>query len=240
MTKTAYLTIDDSPSENFKEVIDYLVEKEIPAIFFCCGDLLERHEELAIYAISKGFLLGNHSYNHPDFSKIDMNEINFQIRKTDELLDQIYRKANAIRPLKVFRFPGLNNGFNNFPDYGWDKPKVIEIQNILKELGYRQPEFPGVNYKWYSDAGLKECLSVDCTYDSFDWCMNQGEELYGYRDLPTILSRMDEVVPEEGRGINTTGSNEIIMMHSFIPFHAFKAIIEKLLKKGIKFKDVKY
>ena len=70
--------------------------------------------------------------------------------------------------------------------------------------------------------------------------MSEGEELYGYRDLTTILSRMDEVVPNEGRGINTLGSNEIIMMHSWIPFDAFKAIIEKLLQKGIVFKKVEY
>ena len=149
MGKTAYLTIDDSPSKNFKEVVDYLIEKEIPAIFFCCGDLLEKPEELAIYAIEKGFLLGNHSYNHPDFSKIDMTEINYQIIETDKILEKIYRKANAVRPIKVFRFPDLNNGYNNYPDYGWEKPKVIEIQSILKELGSRQPEFPGVNYSWY-------------------------------------------------------------------------------------------
>ena len=33
MAKQVYLTIDDGPSEDFKDKVDYLYERNIPAIF---------------------------------------------------------------------------------------------------------------------------------------------------------------------------------------------------------------
>ncbi len=49
------------------------------------------------------------------------------------------------------------------------------------------------------------------------------------------LGRMDEDLPEHGRGLNYGGSNEIVMMHAFVPLEPFKAIIEKMLGKGLRF-----
>ncbi len=60
--------------------------------------------------------------------------------------------------------------------------------------------------------------------------------MHGYHDLPTVLSRIDENVPEGGRGLNNLNSNEIIMMHAWIKNNEFKALIEKIIKKGIIFK----
>ena len=38
----AYLTIDDAPSENFEEKVEFLEGKNIPAIFFCEGRYIEK------------------------------------------------------------------------------------------------------------------------------------------------------------------------------------------------------
>jgi peptidoglycan/xylan/chitin deacetylase (PgdA/CDA1 family) len=235
--KIAYLTIDDGPTGGMKEKIDFLDSKRIKAIWFCLGNKLEKFPDQAIYAIKRGHIIGNHSYDHPNFSELNLDEARNQIKKTDKIIDELYVQADTARSIKTFRFPGLNNGSKDeYEKTDWDNKHVKAIQKILVELGYRQPEFENINYTWYKKASFDKCINVDCSYDSFDYCLEEGEELFGYHDLPTISARIDEDVPEGGRGLNYPNSNEIIMMHAWIPTDAFKALINKILKKNIEFK----
>jgi len=234
--KIAYLTIDDGPAEDMREKVDFLDFKRIKAIWFCQGKELEKFPSHVIYAIKKGHIIGNHSYDHPDFSEIDLVEVRNQIEKTDKIINNLYAQAKVSRPIKVFRFPFLNNGSDDeYQETNWDNKKVRAIQKILAGFGYRQPKFENIEYDWFRKAGLDKCLNVDCTYDSFDWCLEEGEEMFGYHDLPTVLARIDEDVPKGGRGLNNPDSNEIIMMHAWIQIDAFKALIDKMLSKRIKF-----
>jgi hypothetical protein len=41
------------------------------------------------------------------------------------------------------------------------------------------------------------------------------------------------VMPEGGRGLHYPYSNEIVMMHAWIPLEAFKALIERMI--GVDF-----
>ena len=66
--------------------------------------------------------------------------------------------------------------------------------------------------------------------------MDENNNMFCYHDLPSVLSRIDEDVPEAGRGLNNPSSNEIIEMHSWIPIEAFIAIIEKIKSKNIIFR----
>jgi len=235
--KIAYLTIDDGPTADMKEKIDFLDSKGIKAIWFCQGNKLEKFSDPTIYAIKRGHIIGNHSYNHPDFSEINLDEARSQIEKTDKIIDSLYSRASISRPNKVFRFPGLNNGSRDeYEKTDWNNKHVKAIQKILVELGYKQPGFENINYAWYKKAGFDKCANIDCSYDSFDYCLEKEEKLFGYHDLPTILARIDEDVPERGRGLNNPDSNEIIMMHAWIPVDAFKALINKILDKNIEFK----
>lgn len=234
--KQAYLTIDDAPSKNFKEKIDYLKEKNIKAIIYCLGCYIEEHEDEVIYAINNGHIIGNHSYNHKNFTDLTINEIYGQIKKTDNLINNTYLKTGKERTVRTFRFPYLLHGYqhSHFAT-DWKHIKVRAIQEILRSLGYRQPAFKGINYKWYIDAGLDKCINVDCTYDTFDWAIPGELSDEGYHNLETVLNRIDEVEPDARKGINTPGSNEIILMSAFIETDDFKQIIEKLLSKGLQF-----
>ncbi len=226
MTKTAYLTIDDAPSKDFKRKVNYLASKGIPAIFFCRGDFLEKRSKAAIYAIKKGFIIGNHSYDHPNFSKIPLEEAENQIKKTDEIIEELYRKACVRRPIKVFRFPELDKGGEN---------KEV-LQKFLKKLGYEQPKFEKINYKWYKKDGHHKDVDVYCTYDTYDWAVLEANPPHGIKGLKEVLARMDEDVPEGHRGLNYPNSNEIIIMHDFSETaDMFIPMIKKLVKKGLKF-----
>lgn len=235
--KDAYLTIDDGPVEDFERRIDFLESKDIKAIWFCEGRKLEKFSREATQAVKRGHIIGNHSYSHPYFSEISLGEAERQISRTDTIIDNIYSGADISRPIKVFRFPFLDRGDGRgHLKCDLKDEHVKSIQKILENHGYEKPKFEGIKYKWYYESDLDKCVDVACTYDSFDWCLEDGVETYGYHDLTSILDRIDENDPEDGRGLNYPGSNEIIMMHSWIPINAFRTIIEKILSKGINFK----
>jgi len=238
--KIAYLTIDDSPSSDFRRKVNYLSSKKIPAIFFCIGKLLEKRKRVVIHAIKKGFIIGNHSYSHIPFSKLTLVKAKKEIKKTDEIIEWLYKEAKVKRPIKVFRFPELDKGAGNksYPNVNWNNPKVKALQTYLKKLGYKQPKFKNINYRWYKKAGLDKCIDVDCTYDSYDWTVSDKSYEHGIKSLKDLLNRMDENVPEGGRGLNFKKSADIIMMHDHPKLkEMFIPMIKKMLRKNIKFQS---
>lgn len=244
--KVGYLTIDDGPTSDFKRKVDFLSNKKFPAIFFCRGDRLEKQPEDVIYAIKKGYIIGNHSYEHQRFSKISLKECFQQIRKTDEIIEKIYNEADVERPVKLFRFPHGDKGSGMDAEIGWPKNEEKKlfmrgIQNYLKKLGYTQPLFENISYKWYKDAELHLDYDIYWTYDTHDWAIakNQStqERVHDYYSLGSLIARMDEDVPEGGRGLNSSKSNEIFLLHDYPGIeYLFKPLIEALSAKGIYFK----
>ncbi|MHA1503545.1 MAG: polysaccharide deacetylase family protein [Candidatus Heimdallarchaeota archaeon] len=242
MMQVGYLTIDDSPTEDFLNKVNLLSSKGIPAIFFCRGDRLEKRPDDAISAIKKGYVLGNHSYSHPNFSKLTLKECFQEIKQTDEILDKIYRDAEVPRPAKLFRFPGGDKGSNLDAEHGWpdDENKRLfmqGIQNYLKKLGYDQPIFQNISYKWFKDARLHLDKDVYWTYDTRDYLVTAiykegSNKPTGYSNLSA-----DEDEPEGCRGLNYHKSSDIILVHDIIGIEGiFKRLIDALLAKEIYFK----
>ncbi|MBD3191854.1 MAG: polysaccharide deacetylase family protein [Candidatus Heimdallarchaeota archaeon] len=244
LQKIGYLTIDDAPSADFRRKVTVLVTKAIPAIFFCRGDFLEKRPEAVIDAIKQGFVIGNHSYNHPLFSKITLEECFEQIRKTDQIIEELYQKAEVKRPARLFRFPGGDKGGGTNAEQGWPekhKEHIQAIQDILRKLGYKQPRFKNLSYQWYHDAGLAKDADVYWTYYTFDYDVAEYrtsgvKHPFGYYDLGSIIARMDENEPEGCRGLNFKDSNDIILLHDYPGIEdIFIPLIDALLAKGIRF-----
>lgn len=228
--KIAYLTIDDAPSKDFRKKVDFLLEKNIPAIFFCRGDSLERRGKDAIYAIKKGFVIANHSHTHPRFSEIALEEALGQISKTDNLIEDLYSNAGVKRPAKLFRFPYGDKGGQNYP----------KIQQFIKELGYGQPSFENINYEWFNNSNLKTDLDVYWTFDIKEWCL-KGNYDPQLKSLNDILYRMEQKEHEQGGSLLNTNSNEIIIMHDHEETtDFFFKLIDKLLDMNIKFRLPKF
>lgn len=110
MGKAVYLTIDDAPSPDFSAKVNFLCQKKIPAVFFCRGDLLEQNIPAAVEAVQMGFVIANHSYNHPWFSEISVAECRAQIIRTDKIIQAIYRQGQVKWERKYFRFPYGDKG----------------------------------------------------------------------------------------------------------------------------------
>lgn len=94
------LSFDDAPDTHFTpQVLDALKKENVKATFFVVGNRSEKHPEIIKRIIQEGHAIGNHSYNHPNFAKLDDAAFREQITKTDQILKRLigYRPV-IVRP----------------------------------------------------------------------------------------------------------------------------------------------
>lgn len=222
------------------EKLAYLHKKHIPAVLFCRGDFLERHSKIAIQALELGFIIGNHSYCHPSFSDITLEQCFEEITCTDEIIAQLYQSAGILREHKYFRFPYGDKGGLRGPDVYWEysleeNVRKELIQEHLCKLGYVQPLFEDVTYKYFRKAGLLDDLDWYWTYDCLEWATRYEQPPYGIRGLKEVLERIRDDLPiatQEGwTGLQDSRSSEIIVIHDHLETsEMFIPIVEQLLQ----------
>ena len=161
--KLAYLTIDDSPSLHMADRVAFLNDHGIQALWFCRGDYLSERPEAAIQALRSGHILGNHSWSHPYFSKLTLEQATFEIDRTDVLLDELHRQAGVERRVKVFRFP--------YEDRIGSDEHHADLQKLLKSRGFALPRVEGVLDPRFQKHIQDADTSVFWTYDSEDWTL---------------------------------------------------------------------
>lgn len=72
--KVLYLTFDAGYDNGYTAgILDILKKHNAPATFFLVGNFLETQPELVKRMVAEGHLVGNHTYHHPDMSKIATN-----------------------------------------------------------------------------------------------------------------------------------------------------------------------
>lgn len=98
--RALYLTFDDGPNEGYTErLLDVLAANQAKATFFLLGEQIERHPDLVRRMVAEGHMLGNHSYNHPRFTRIPHAEQMEQIARTEALLGKFDgRPVHRFRP----------------------------------------------------------------------------------------------------------------------------------------------
>ncbi|HNP17855.1 MAG TPA: polysaccharide deacetylase family protein [Fulvivirga sp.] len=97
--KVIYLTFDDGPIPNLTEfVLDCLADYKAKATFFCVGDNLRKHNNIAQMVIDNGHKLGNHTYNHLNgWQTTDSNYID-NIVKCEIELAKLGQGLDLFRP----------------------------------------------------------------------------------------------------------------------------------------------
>ncbi len=98
--RALYLTFDDGPDpEHTPRLLDLLAANDARASFFLLGEEVERHPRIVERMVADGHVLGNHSWNHPDFTRIDWREQIGQIDATDRALERFDgRREHLFRP----------------------------------------------------------------------------------------------------------------------------------------------
>lgn len=84
------LSFDDAPDPRFTpQILDILAECGVKATFFVVGHRAEKNPELVERIKQEGHEIGNHSYNHSQFSKLTMDQYRNQILKTNQIIEKI-------------------------------------------------------------------------------------------------------------------------------------------------------
>ena len=107
--KKAFLTFDDGPSNNTRDILDILKERKIKATFFVLGSQVEYFPETTNRIYNEGHFIANHGYSHR--YKI--------IYQSPEMVLDEYNRCNQLVANTIgvseynshlFRFPGGSVG----------------------------------------------------------------------------------------------------------------------------------
>lgn len=94
------LTFDDGPDPVFTpQILDKLKEYHIKATFFLLGENIEKFPDIAKRIADEGHVVGNHTYDHPNLTKVSDEEYHHQIQKADEVIQRVVGyKPRFFRP----------------------------------------------------------------------------------------------------------------------------------------------
>ncbi len=98
--KRIALTFDDGPHPVYTDqLLDGLAEREVKVTFFLLGTNIEGREEVVKRIAKEGHLIGNHTFDHVDITRLPQEEACAQIRKTSDLITGITgQEVEYIRP----------------------------------------------------------------------------------------------------------------------------------------------
>lgn len=112
------LTFDDGPSDYTKKIADLLSKNHAPAAFFFIGVNALKNPSAVTYASKLGFVIGDHSYSHPELTKLSASGQASQILQGQKELEKLTKK-----PVTLFRPP--YGAFNQ-------QTKLILTENHMK------------------------------------------------------------------------------------------------------------
>lgn len=94
--KQIAFTFDDGPSADTPALLDVLKQQNIKATFFWQGQNVLQYPEIVKRAFAEGHTLANHSFSHPNLSKMEEGGAwwDYQIQKTQ----QAYQKVLGFQP----------------------------------------------------------------------------------------------------------------------------------------------
>lgn len=101
--KVLYLTFDAGyENGNTPQILDALKKHNVPAAFFVVGNYLETSPDLVKRMVEEGHIVANHTYHHPDMSKIS-DRTAFEKELTQ--LETLYQEVTGDAMKKYYRPP---------------------------------------------------------------------------------------------------------------------------------------
>lgn len=109
--KELYLTFDNGYENGYTgRILDVLKEKQVPAAFFVTGHFVRDQPELVKRMAAEGHLIGNHSWSHPDMTRLSAEQIRAELDKVRQEVANLTgrQEMNFMRPPRgVFSEPML-------------------------------------------------------------------------------------------------------------------------------------
>ena len=91
--KLIAVTYDDGPGPYTERLLDGLKKRGVKATFFMQGMNAARYEKTVARMYREGHQLANHTYNHPDLTRLSAGEIQSQVNRTNSILDKAAGKG---------------------------------------------------------------------------------------------------------------------------------------------------
>ena len=141
------MTFDDGPSaENTPRLLEMLKQRNIKATFFLIGQNVAANPDLVRRILADGHEIGNHSWTHPQLSKLSDDRVTMEITKTqDAIKDASGFTPSLLRPPYGAITPrqrewvedrfGLNVILWSVDPFDWKRPGASVItQRILSQV----------------------------------------------------------------------------------------------------------
>ena len=192
--KLVALTFDDGPGPYTERLLDEMQKRDVKATFFVLGNRVGDYPELIKRMDAEGHSIGNHSYSHPNLTKLSYSAIAKNMNKTaDKIEDLIGRRPD------VMRCPGGSCN-DNVKKYA----KSENIPIIYWGVDTRDWESRNVNAimkKSFGSSGISDGsivlmhdihkTSVDATIKMMDRLIDEG---YTFVTVPELLmARHNEI-----------------------------------------------
>lgn len=111
-----------------------LKKHNVPATFFVVGNFLSDNPDLIKRMVEEGHIVGNHTYTHPDMSKISTME---SFSKEIQDVEKLYQEITGKEMIKFYRPPQGKYSEENL--------------KMAKELGYKTFFWSLAYVDWYQD-----------------------------------------------------------------------------------------
>ena len=139
-------TIDDGPSRYMVDIAKTLDKHQYRWIFYIVTSwVTETTRKNVIEVLKMWHYVWNHSFSHPNFQTLTIDQAKSQILVSDSLIRDLYEEAGVPREKKYIRYP-----------YGNQPPKYYrqEFNVFLDSLGYENPMFR------HQDVDLWDCIGA--------------------------------------------------------------------------------
>ncbi|MET9850366.1 polysaccharide deacetylase family protein [Streptomyces ossamyceticus] len=89
--RTMVLTFDDGPDPRYTpDILRILRKHDVRAMFFVCGEMVDRHKDLLRAMADDGHAVGNHTWSHPMLPNLSRSRIHAEMSRTSEIIDKAY------------------------------------------------------------------------------------------------------------------------------------------------------
>lgn len=233
--KNICITFDDLPFVNYGMndttfqcgVVDNLIKKlkkfNVPAIGFVNERKLYKDDGLSSFQVSllenwvmNNLELGNHTFSHPDYNKVDFKTFADDLLKGEFISKKILAKEN--KTLKYFRHPFLHVGNT--------KEKADSLKNFLHRNNYiAAPVTIDNEDYWFAVAYKRAKVSNDSAL-----AKRIGEDFINY------IERKLHYFEEQSNKLFGENINQILLLHaSWLNSDYIDSIIKMLDKNGYSF-----
>ena len=176
------LTFDDGPHRIYtKNLLDGLRERGVKATFFVVGENIPGNEDLIRQMEEDGHLIGNHTYDHADISKLSDEENCRELQKTSDLIKEITGHGTAyVRP-----------PFGNWKDTMDCRITMISVKWTIDTLDWKNRNVREIIGKVMQQISDQDIIlmhdyyetSVEAALQIVDRLLEEGYEFVTVEDL---------------------------------------------------------